>query len=308
MQRCVCLSSALHHATATTMHELLLFAQVPASRHAQLLKIIAGIAGMQPQRVIERHLIFKPQRAPGTAPAQVGGSQGIQTQQAQALQGQMQGELFHIQLVGDVEPTLFPTGEAASGHDGKPLASATEDTEMKDANGAEASAANDLPSTTSVNPGSHQDVFENQSWSLRFSDLPEVAGRRPVTSRMISWVDFVDGNVVDFMDAVGYKYDTVSSVMSREIAHGQAAMPRSISSKATESSRTTSFSFYTASCVFQPVTNLRLRLLRQGHPTKSSKAHASICRPSNLYSLLIREGLICYRHLFECRMGRSPKV
>ncbi|KAF2467057.1 uncharacterized protein BDR25DRAFT_72797 [Lindgomyces ingoldianus] len=46
------------------MHELLLFGQVPQSRHGQVLKILAGVAAMQPRRVLERHLLYKPQRQP----------------------------------------------------------------------------------------------------------------------------------------------------------------------------------------------------------------------------------------------------
>ncbi|KAI9764669.1 MAG: Mediator of RNA polymerase II transcription subunit 18, partial [Candelina submexicana] len=91
------------------MHELLLFAQVPTSRHDQLLKIIAGIAAMQPQRVLERHLIFKPSRKPGPGGRKAGGSQGVQSSQMQALQGQMHGEMFYMQLVGEMREEDFTT-------------------------------------------------------------------------------------------------------------------------------------------------------------------------------------------------------
>lgn len=45
------------------MHELLLYGQVPLERHDQVLKILAGIAAMQPQTLFERHLIYKPMRS-----------------------------------------------------------------------------------------------------------------------------------------------------------------------------------------------------------------------------------------------------
>ncbi|KAI5242832.1 hypothetical protein E4T43_04493 [Aureobasidium subglaciale] len=46
------------------MHEFLLYGQVPLERHEQVLKILAGIAAMQPQTLFERHLIYKPLRLP----------------------------------------------------------------------------------------------------------------------------------------------------------------------------------------------------------------------------------------------------
>lgn len=45
------------------MHELLLYGQVPLERHDQVLKILAGVAAMQPQTLFERHLIYRPLRS-----------------------------------------------------------------------------------------------------------------------------------------------------------------------------------------------------------------------------------------------------
>ncbi|THY26812.1 hypothetical protein D6D01_04334 [Aureobasidium pullulans] len=45
------------------MHELLLYGQVPVERHEQVLKILAGIAAMQPRTLFERHLIYRPLRS-----------------------------------------------------------------------------------------------------------------------------------------------------------------------------------------------------------------------------------------------------
>lgn len=41
------------------MHEVLLYGQVPFARHEQVLKILAGIAAMQPLTIYERHIILK---------------------------------------------------------------------------------------------------------------------------------------------------------------------------------------------------------------------------------------------------------
>ncbi|KAI5202310.1 hypothetical protein E4T39_04816 [Aureobasidium subglaciale] len=46
------------------MHEFLLYGQVPLERHEQVLKILAGVAAMQPQTLFERHLIYRPMRLP----------------------------------------------------------------------------------------------------------------------------------------------------------------------------------------------------------------------------------------------------
>ena len=57
---------------------------------------------MQPQPILEKHLVFKPNRKPGTGPAKpIGGAQDIQKAGgAQAIQAQ---DLFHMQLVADVK-------------------------------------------------------------------------------------------------------------------------------------------------------------------------------------------------------------
>ncbi|KAI9715964.1 MAG: hypothetical protein M1812_005598 [Candelaria pacifica] len=181
------------------MHELLLFGQVPTSRHDQLLKIIAGIAAMQPQRVLERHLIFKPSRKSGPAGRKVGGSQGIQSSQMQALQGQMHGEMFYMQLVGEVREDDFTTLDAAppqaiNGVGTKADVQMTSGIEEGERGTTEPYSAS---KTLSLAEGYHMD---KQKWALQFNDLPEVAGRRPVTSRMISSIDMVEGSAMQFMD------------------------------------------------------------------------------------------------------------
>jgi mediator of RNA polymerase II transcription subunit 18 len=178
------------------MHELSLMAQVPSARHEQTLQVLAGLAGMQPQHVVERHLIFKPRRTPSMRATQVGASQGIQSQQSQALKGQLSGELFYLQLVGEV-----PYPSSAIGNGMRPDVNGTDDSQMADAVSCDAT----------------QYDSQKQSWSLRYSDLPEVPGKRPVTSRAISIVDIIDGDAMQFMDDFGYK-SVISSLDSR---HGR---------------------------------------------------------------------------------------
>jgi len=82
--------------TTQTMHELLLFGQVPGGRHEQVLKVLAGFAAMQPQRTAELHQIYKPTVQP-PAPVHVGGSQSLQ--QKPSVQNTQSRELVYMQLV-----------------------------------------------------------------------------------------------------------------------------------------------------------------------------------------------------------------
>lgn len=85
------------------MHELLLFGQVPRSRYTQVLNVLAGISAMQPQPVLEKHVVFKPNRKPGSsAQKQVGGAQDIQ-KAGSVMQAALAMDLFYLQLVADVE-------------------------------------------------------------------------------------------------------------------------------------------------------------------------------------------------------------
>src|SRR2546423_395569 len=149
------------------MHELLLFGQVPPARHGQLLQILAGISGMQPVRIIERHLIFKPKKSPRQWTVHVGGTQAVQEKTNPKAQ---QGELFYKQLVGVVQEEDFGGSEKV------PAVARGEDAVMEDTEAGQDSSAS--------RPDGRYD-FNKQVWSLNFYDQPEVAGRRPVTSRLI---------------------------------------------------------------------------------------------------------------------------
>lgn len=91
------------------MHELLLFGQVPASRHEQLLKILAGVTAMQPHRIIERHAVYKPAKGPIQQRVQVGGSQSIQQQKLQKEKLAQSTDMFYVQLVQEVDDTTSPS-------------------------------------------------------------------------------------------------------------------------------------------------------------------------------------------------------
>ncbi|KAI9676782.1 MAG: Mediator of RNA polymerase II transcription subunit 18 [Trizodia sp. TS-e1964] len=170
------------------MHELSLFSQVALARHDLVLRILAGVSGMQPERTIERHLLYKSRRTPASKTAQ-SNPQTLQSQQIQALRAQLKGEPYYLKLIGAVDEQDF-------GEDGG--TSTPRDLEDAEMTGQEAASA------------SGYDIDEQQ-WSLRFSDLPDVpvAATRSVTSRMISIVDITDGNGLDLMAEQGNMYEYV---------------------------------------------------------------------------------------------------
>ena len=193
------------------MHELLLFGQVPALRHTQVLNILAGIAAMQPQPILEKHLIFKPNRKPGSgAQKQVGGAQDIQKAGAQAVQAQ---DLFYVQLVADVE-------EAG----GKEEKENVGDAAMDGVDGGEG-AGSEVSEDTPKRLQESSLIFPQQTdkpttptdlqpalgkWTLQFRDLPEVARQRPVTSRLINDTPITSGDPLKFMTALDYRYAPVA--------------------------------------------------------------------------------------------------
>ncbi len=84
------------------MQELLLFGQVPSSRHEIVLSVLAGIAAMQPQYVLEKHIVFKPTRPPASARAgPAGANQGVLATQSHTMQ--VLGDIFYLQLVADID-------------------------------------------------------------------------------------------------------------------------------------------------------------------------------------------------------------
>lgn len=81
------------------MHELLLYGQVPQTRHDQVLKVLAGIAAMQPHRILKRHLVYKPQRDPDEPGSHLkrGGTQAVAQKNTTKQVGQK--PLYFTQLV-----------------------------------------------------------------------------------------------------------------------------------------------------------------------------------------------------------------
>ncbi|KAF3491856.1 mediator of RNA polymerase II transcription subunit 18 [Arthroderma uncinatum] len=89
------------------MHEILLFASVPASQHDELLHQLAGLAAMQPTAVLERRLLFRAFRKPGFIKPRVGGSQAhgqeAQVGDVQRLSKMLGSGMYHLQVVSDLD-------------------------------------------------------------------------------------------------------------------------------------------------------------------------------------------------------------
>ncbi|KIW13272.1 hypothetical protein PV08_08459 [Exophiala spinifera] len=158
------------------MHEFALYGQVSKDAHHQVLQQLAGYTRMQPQKVVEVHLIFKARSPPGldNIPS-AGGSQGIMQPEVQKIRAMLNGSLYYVQLVGEVA-----LGDTKNQLDG------------------------DVTMTTngSGDPSVSQTKIK---WTFEFKDTPE-AGKQAVSTRLIHKVPLEDGDFVQFLNAFGYDY------------------------------------------------------------------------------------------------------
>jgi mediator of RNA polymerase II transcription subunit 18, fungi type len=153
------------------MHELLLYGQLPAARHEQLMNVLAGLTAMQPHRVTERHVLFQPTHGPVQAQVQKGGTQGLYNKKPkQAPQGQQSRDLNYTHLVKVLDEDEFAKGSNAMDVDGH----VTEDDE------------------------------EKRFWQWQFRNLPE-GGKRSATFRMAEDIDITAGDPQAYMEGLGYR-------------------------------------------------------------------------------------------------------
>lgn len=164
------------------MHELLLFASIPAHQHHDLLQQLAGLTAMQPRYRLERRLLFKAYRKPGYVNTRIGGSQDLQSSEMQRLTKMLNGGMYYTQVVGPVHesdfgstpPPLMGPDAPDLGPDGKQTADLEYD-------------------------------FDEQPWRLEFRDIPEAGTRSAVTSRVMSNATLPRGDVILPMSAWGYR-------------------------------------------------------------------------------------------------------
>ncbi|KAF2672868.1 hypothetical protein BT63DRAFT_138670 [Microthyrium microscopicum] len=89
------------------MHELILYGQVPTKRYEQILNILAGMTGSQPQRRIERHVIYRPIRNPPKEDSKSLKDQSIATK-SQKFDPKAK-ELYYVRLVKNLKQSDFGT-------------------------------------------------------------------------------------------------------------------------------------------------------------------------------------------------------
>jgi mediator of RNA polymerase II transcription subunit 18, fungi type len=167
------------------MQELLLFGQVPAEDHRTMRRQLAGLARMQPQPVLERHLIFRPLPPPGLSnPSASSGVQGPQQQELQKTRQLLSAPLNYVQLVGVAESRGFdPQTEkqAASSGEGEDHGTVMTDNNDESKEGRMA--------------------FQ---WYFEFKDIPE-PGKVSTTSRAISKTRILEGDPIQFLTDLGYE-------------------------------------------------------------------------------------------------------
>ena len=152
------------------MHELLLYGQVPLARHDQLLKILAGVAAMQPRRVLERRIVYKPTREPeepGAHLSRRGGTQHV----GKAVKQTGAKDLYYSQLAQKLS-----------------------DTDLGRDHGTQHSGAKALSAV--VGPG------EEPRWSLEFNDMPDT-GDRGVSIRATASTPLLAGDPHAWIVAAG---------------------------------------------------------------------------------------------------------
>ncbi len=178
------LSSLLAKVALKMMQEILLFGQVSADNHQIFRQQLAGLARMQPQPVLERHLIFKPRPPSGLANLPSGsGPQGAQQQELQKTRQMLNSPLSYVQLVGSLE-NKKPTQKK-------------ERAVVSDMNEDHAIIISD------DEEGSREGRKTFQ-WYLEFKDIPE-PGKVSAASRAFSRTRFLEGDFIKFMNDLGYE-------------------------------------------------------------------------------------------------------
>lgn len=168
------------------MHELLLFAAVPASQHRELLEQLAGLTAMQPRHRLERRLVFKAFRQPGqVVSVPTGASQDVQGAELQRLNKMLNGGMYYTQVVGPVAERDFGSVGPEPMHKPDAAMSGVDD---------KLSAA-----------AQHTYDYDQQPWKLEFRDIPEAGTRYAVTPRMMASASLPQGDVMPSMNAWGYE-------------------------------------------------------------------------------------------------------
>ncbi|CAI6338370.1 unnamed protein product [Periconia digitata] len=169
------------------MHELLLYGQVPLVRHDQVLKILAGVAAMQPRRVCERRILYKPTKKPDEPGAHLSRRGGTQNVAGKPPKQAGSKDLFYQQVVQTLSDNDF-------GKDSGQTLSAD------------------------VKPG------QDPKWALEFYDLPDT-GDRGVSIRQSSSTSLLSGDPHAWMAAAGpHRYVAEYYLEGHRFVHGNVVI------------------------------------------------------------------------------------
>ena len=167
------------------MQEMLLFGQVSAEDHQTIRQQLAGLARMQPQPILERHLIFRPLPPPGLSnPSAGSGAQGTQQQELQKTRQMLSAPLNYVQLVGVVN-------------------SRGSDPPME----KQADLSGEDEDRGTVMTGNKDESRQGRTalqWHFDFKDIPE-PGKVSTTSRAISKTRILEGDAIQFLTDLGYE-------------------------------------------------------------------------------------------------------
>ncbi|EDU47170.1 rna polymerase ii mediator complex subunit protein [Pyrenophora tritici-repentis] len=153
------------------MHELKLHGQVTFARYEQVLSILAGVAAMQPQRIHERCIVYKPLREPEEPGSNLGRRGGTQTVAQKQAKQAAPVTLYYTKLVQKLSEDDFSVEGTLPQESGKTLSA-----DVKDG--------------------------EEPVWSFVFNDIPDT-GDRGVSIRFTHTTDLLSGDPHAFIIASG---------------------------------------------------------------------------------------------------------
>ncbi|EUC31392.1 hypothetical protein COCVIDRAFT_31075 [Bipolaris victoriae FI3] len=175
------------------MHELNLYGQVTFARYEQVLNILAGVAAMQPQRIYERHIIYKPLREPEEPGSNLGRRGGTQTVAQKQAKQAAPVVLYHTQLVQKLTEDDFAGQESTLPESGTSLSADVDD-------------------------------GDEPVWSFVFKDIPDT-GDRGVSIRFTHTTDLLSGDPHAYMLASGpNQFVTEYYVEGYRFVHGNVVI------------------------------------------------------------------------------------
>lgn len=170
------------------MHEFLLFGVVANNDHHRLLQQLAGVTRMQPQHVVERHLIFQARPPIGLSNIPSGGgSQGVLPPEVQKTKQMLSSSIFYLQLVSHLVSGAGP-----------PQGNQVVTPSLPTADMSQGQSTTKADTNTALQE-------EHGLWTIEFRDIPE-PGKQAVTTRLLSRTATEGGDLVQFVKDLGFEY------------------------------------------------------------------------------------------------------